>query len=209
MALLATSAVGLQRQLDLLQAYCPRWGLAVRTVKAKAQLSGERSQQAAQQTAEKAQMQWEGQPPRGSAHTSVSALPSAQPPTSWAQRRQHVQSQPMQPCTTAVHDAQHWALRQPLHSCGYSAHWLTRYSRMVQKCGGGSWRLKKWAATVSQDAQLDGSTSASCATCWTCGREPPTRYRHRWCSQDQVNGCWGAVAVAGSPAVEPCIGSPA
>lgn len=62
MALLATSAAGLQRQLDLLQDYCQRWGLTVNTVKTKVQLlSGERTQAAAQQTAERAGLQFGGQ----------------------------------------------------------------------------------------------------------------------------------------------------
>ena len=63
MALLATSAAGLQRQLDLLQAYCQRWGLTVNTVKTKVQLlSGERTQQAALLAAEQAQLRFDGQP---------------------------------------------------------------------------------------------------------------------------------------------------
>ena len=61
MALLATSAAGLQRQLDLLQQYCQQWGLTVNTVKTKVMLlSGARTQKAALQTAEAAGLSFGG-----------------------------------------------------------------------------------------------------------------------------------------------------
>ena len=64
MVLLATSAAGLQRQLDVLQQYCQRWGLTVNLVKTKLMLlSGARTQQSAQQTAEAAGLRFAGQPP--------------------------------------------------------------------------------------------------------------------------------------------------
>ena len=63
MVLLATSAAGLQRQLDVLQQYCQRWGLTVNLVKTKLMLlSGARTQQSAQQTAEAAGLRFAGQP---------------------------------------------------------------------------------------------------------------------------------------------------
>ena len=63
MALLATSAAGLQRQLDLLQRYCQQWGLTVNTVKTKLLLmSGKHTQPAAQQAAEEAGLTFDGQP---------------------------------------------------------------------------------------------------------------------------------------------------
>ena len=62
MALLATSAAGLQRQLNLLQQYCSQWGLTVNTVKTKVMLlSGARTQLAAQQAAEAARLRFGGQ----------------------------------------------------------------------------------------------------------------------------------------------------
>jgi len=62
MALLATSAAGLQRQLDLLQQYCQQWGLTVNTVKTKLMLlSGQRTQQAALRAAAAAQLCFGGQ----------------------------------------------------------------------------------------------------------------------------------------------------
>ena len=62
MVLLATSAEGLQRQLDLLQQFCQQWGLTVNTVKTKLMLlSGQRTQQAAKQTAEAAGLSFGGQ----------------------------------------------------------------------------------------------------------------------------------------------------
>jgi hypothetical protein len=61
MALLSTSAAGLQRQLGMLQQYCERWGLTVNTVKTKlVLLSGERTQQAALQTAQRARLSFGG-----------------------------------------------------------------------------------------------------------------------------------------------------
>ena len=63
MVLLATSADGLQRQLNLLQRYCQQWGLTVITVKTKLLLlSGQRTQQAAQQAAEQAGLTFAEQP---------------------------------------------------------------------------------------------------------------------------------------------------
>jgi hypothetical protein len=62
MALMATSAAGLQAQLNLLQQYCQRWGLTVNTVKTKLLLlSGHRTQQAAQQAAERSGVTFNGQ----------------------------------------------------------------------------------------------------------------------------------------------------
>ena len=62
MTLLATSPAGLQRQLNLLQRYCKRWGLTVNTGKTKLiLLSGQRTQQAAQQAAEQAGLTFAGQ----------------------------------------------------------------------------------------------------------------------------------------------------
>ena len=62
MVLLATSAAGLQRQLDLLQHYCSGNGLTVNTVKTKLMLlSGQRRQGAAQQAAEAARLSFRGQ----------------------------------------------------------------------------------------------------------------------------------------------------
>ena len=62
MVLLATSAVGLQRQLNLLQQYCRQWGLTVNIDKTKLMLlSGRRTQHAAQQTAEAAGLTFAGQ----------------------------------------------------------------------------------------------------------------------------------------------------
>ena len=55
MALLATSAAGLQAQLRLLEQYCERWGLTVNTVKTKLMLlSGARTQQQALAAAQQA-----------------------------------------------------------------------------------------------------------------------------------------------------------
>jgi len=63
MALLATSAAGLRRQLALLQQYCQQWGLTVNTVKTKLMLlSGERTPAQAQQVAAAAQLSFGGQP---------------------------------------------------------------------------------------------------------------------------------------------------
>ena len=62
MVLLATSAAGLQRQLNLLQQYCRQWGLTVNIDKTKLMLlSGRRTQHAAQQTAEAAGLTFAGQ----------------------------------------------------------------------------------------------------------------------------------------------------
>lgn len=62
MVLLANSPAGLQRQLNLLQQYCQRWGLTVNTLKTKLMLlSGQRTQQAAQQAAECAGLTFDGQ----------------------------------------------------------------------------------------------------------------------------------------------------
>ena len=62
MVLLATSASGLQRQLNLLQQYCRQWGLTVNIDKTKLMLlSGRRTQHAAQQTAEAAGLTFAGQ----------------------------------------------------------------------------------------------------------------------------------------------------
>ena len=62
MVLLATSAAGLQRQLNLLQQYCRQWGLTVYIDKTKLMLlSGRRTQHAAQQTAEAAGLTFAGQ----------------------------------------------------------------------------------------------------------------------------------------------------
>ena len=64
MVLLATSAAGLQRQLDLLQQYCRQWGLTVNIDKTKLMLlSGRRTQHAAQQTADAAGLTFAGQQP--------------------------------------------------------------------------------------------------------------------------------------------------
>ena len=61
MVLLATSAAWLQRQLGMLQQYCQRWGLTVNTVKTELLLlSGERTQQAAVRTAERARLSFGG-----------------------------------------------------------------------------------------------------------------------------------------------------
>ncbi|KAL4855790.1 Retrovirus-related Pol polyprotein from type-2 retrotransposable element R2DM [Chlorella vulgaris] len=61
--LLATSADGLQRQLDLLQQYCEQWGLTVNAAKTKlVLLSGQRTQQAAVDTAQRAALSLAGQP---------------------------------------------------------------------------------------------------------------------------------------------------
>ena len=61
MVLLATSAAGLRRQLGMLQQYCQRWGLTVNTVKTELLLlSGERTQQAAVRTAERARLSFGG-----------------------------------------------------------------------------------------------------------------------------------------------------
>ena len=63
MALVATSAAGLQRQLDLLQQYCQQWGLTVNTVKTKLLLlSGQRTQRQAQQAVEQAKLSFGSQP---------------------------------------------------------------------------------------------------------------------------------------------------
>ena len=63
MVLLATSAAGLQQQLDVLQQYCQQWGLTVNLLKTKLMLlSGARTQQEAQQTAEAAGLRFAGQP---------------------------------------------------------------------------------------------------------------------------------------------------
>jgi hypothetical protein len=63
MVLLATSAAGLQRQLNLLQQYCQQWGLTVNTVKTKLMvLSGARTQQAALELAQQAGLSFGGQP---------------------------------------------------------------------------------------------------------------------------------------------------
>jgi hypothetical protein len=60
--LLATSAAGLQRQLDLLQQYCEQWGLTVNAAKTKLMLlSGRRTQQAALETAQQAGLSLAGQ----------------------------------------------------------------------------------------------------------------------------------------------------
>lgn len=62
MVLLATSAAGLQQQLDLLQRYCQRQGLTVNTVKTKLMLlSGQRRQGDAQRAAEAARLCFGGQ----------------------------------------------------------------------------------------------------------------------------------------------------
>jgi hypothetical protein len=62
MVLLATSAEGLQAQLDLLQQYCQQWGLTVNTVKTKLMLlSGCHKEQAALQTAQQAGISFGGQ----------------------------------------------------------------------------------------------------------------------------------------------------
>jgi len=62
MALLATSAAGLQRQLDLLQHYCQQWGLTVNTGKTKVMLlSGRRRQKEALEVAEAAGISFAGQ----------------------------------------------------------------------------------------------------------------------------------------------------
>ena len=61
LALLATSAAGLQRQLNLLQRYCQQWGLTVNTVKTKAMLlSGAGKQHAAQTITEAAGLTFGG-----------------------------------------------------------------------------------------------------------------------------------------------------
>jgi hypothetical protein len=61
MALLATSAEGLQAQLGLLQQYCERWGLTVNTVKTKLLLlSGARTQQLALEAAQQAGLTFGG-----------------------------------------------------------------------------------------------------------------------------------------------------
>jgi hypothetical protein len=63
MTLLATSAEGLQQQLNLLQRYCEQWGLTVNTVKTKLLLmSGQRTQQAALQAAQQAGLTFGGSP---------------------------------------------------------------------------------------------------------------------------------------------------
>jgi len=63
MVLMATSAAGLQRQLNLLQQYCQQWGLTVNTVKTKLMvLSGARTQQAALELAQQAGLSFGGQP---------------------------------------------------------------------------------------------------------------------------------------------------
>ena len=68
MVLMATSAAGLQRQLDLLQQYCQQWGLTVNTVKTKLMRlssgsdSGRDTERAAQQAAEQAGVTFGGQP---------------------------------------------------------------------------------------------------------------------------------------------------
>ena len=61
MALLATSAAGLQRQLDLLQQYCSQWGLTVNTVKTKVMLlCGARTERLALEAAEAAGLSFGG-----------------------------------------------------------------------------------------------------------------------------------------------------
>ena len=61
MALLATSAAGLQRQLDLLHTYCQRWGLTVNTGKTKVQLlSGAHNEASARDIAAAARLKYAG-----------------------------------------------------------------------------------------------------------------------------------------------------
>ncbi|KAI3436401.1 hypothetical protein D9Q98_005818 [Chlorella vulgaris] len=61
--LLATTADGLQRQLDLLQRNCEQWGLTVNAAKTKlVLLSGQRTQQAAVDIAQLAALSLAGQP---------------------------------------------------------------------------------------------------------------------------------------------------
>ena len=61
MALLATSAAGLQRQLDLLHTYCQRWGLTVNTDKTKVQLmSGVHNEASARDIAAAARLKYAG-----------------------------------------------------------------------------------------------------------------------------------------------------
>jgi hypothetical protein len=61
-ALVSTSAAGLQRQLDLLQRYCQQCGLTVNTVKTKLMiLSGQRRQGDAQRAADAARLSFGGQ----------------------------------------------------------------------------------------------------------------------------------------------------
>ena len=63
MALLATSAEGLQAQLGLLQQYCESWGLTVNTVKTKLMLlSGAQTQQLALEAAQQAGLTFGGVP---------------------------------------------------------------------------------------------------------------------------------------------------
>lgn len=63
MALLATSAEGLQAQLELLQQYCERWDLTVNTAKTKLMLlSGARTQQLALEAAQQAGLTFGGVP---------------------------------------------------------------------------------------------------------------------------------------------------
>ena len=61
MALLATSAAGLQRQLDLLHTYCQLWGLTVNTDKTKVQLlSGAHNEASARDIAAAARLKYAG-----------------------------------------------------------------------------------------------------------------------------------------------------
>ena len=67
MALLATPAAGLQRQLGLLQAYCQRWGVGRSNTKVQL-LSDERTQQAALRAAEPVQPAQLPRPLRSAGH---------------------------------------------------------------------------------------------------------------------------------------------
>ena len=168
--LLATSGAGLQRQLDLLQRYCERWGLTVNAAKIKLLLlSGQRTQQAALETAQQAALSFAGQQLEavngwcfkylGITFHACRAL-----------QRQHEQQRREQTCTTATLGAQPWAWRQRRCSCGCSAPWWILCCHMAYRCGACSWRHQEQRAGAAAQlaASQSGCTLPTSGTCWGC-----------------------------------------
>ena len=189
MALLATTANGLQQQLRILEQYCAERGLTVNVVKTKVMLlSGAADEQTAMQRVRRARHTFDGAPVAGVAAFKYLGLVfhCTQPVgEAAAEGRARVARFAAASLRAA---AQRWAWRPPA-SCSPSTdrsdRWSTPPSPMVPQCGPLAWpsrlcgasapRLEPQAAAAACQRQ-SSSTTAHCGACSACRSarpEPP------------------------------------
>ncbi|KAL4856505.1 hypothetical protein ACK3TF_002987 [Chlorella vulgaris] len=197
--LLATSAAGQQRQIDLLQRYCEQWGLTVNAAKTKlVLLSGQRTQQAAVDTAQQAALSLAGQPLEAVSNLGITFHAST--------------------CIAgAAAPARAVAAQAAMHSCnarcaalGVEAAplQLRLFSTLVDAVL--SYGSEVWAYSLQQLAPLarpaaqpaarqSGCTWLTFGACWGCGKA-----HHRCCTGGGRRlADVAALAAACSQAVEP------